>query len=352
MEDPKRELETKSINIIDSSITETKEISSLPQDEGVINVEDGCMDATGMEDVQPILFKESRATLPLFSVSGRNESGFTINCETTSKDTVSARGKPIRESPHNKSEKKEKRCTQLKKLSDYEDCVINEDNDEIKIEDETVIPQEKSEGEDTKVMQVERKASADPFAKKYTEIRKKQIFPACYTLLSKRDEQWVFERNNQLSGDEMATHIKRDPNRMGIIDCSLRGVDVKQTWSSLINEESGTGLSYVYPLGDGVFSENKFKEEVIKTYKKDGFVDVYVMYLKKKNVLSEWMVVCPGTRNEMAVGCKKANIPNKKMLVLLPVPMKLEKDEYYVVYKNYLKRRSANDIVAIYVKMK
>ncbi|EDR25355.1 hypothetical protein EDI_133420 [Entamoeba dispar SAW760] len=292
--------------------------------------------------VQPIQLKETHATLPLFSVKERDQKGFRIECgslvnsliEDTEKVTKSPKTpKSIREL------KREKKAQITKQIPEVIDVDVN-GSDSGDSDDISLIKK-----------QVQVNETVKQKNEQYKEIKRVKIYRTLYSLAKFKDGNWLIRRNVTLGEKDIGIYINTAPNKMEIHDLRKSNGEVSQTWNSRIIKDQALALINVYSVRDEVYCEREFKEFVFNLLESSGFIEIYTLGLDR-NLNDSWAFVSPFDRITGHKSHEKIPINNPHLLCVFPVPIISEKDEYYVIYHNYIKRRSINDYLAIQVRMR
>ncbi|EKE40136.1 hypothetical protein ENUP19_0047G0177 [Entamoeba nuttalli] len=290
--------------------------------------------------VQPIQLKETHATLPLFSVKERDQKGFRIECGSLVNSLIEEKETKSPKTPKSIREPKREKKTQIvKQMPEVIDVDFN--------------GSESDESDDLSLIkkQVQINETIKQKNERYKEIKRIKIYRTLYSLAKFKDGNWLIKRNVTLGEKDIGIYINTSPNKIEIHDLRKSNGEVSQTWNSRIIKDQSLALMNVYSVRDEVYCEREFKEFVINLLENSGFIEIYTLRLDR-NLTDSWVFVSPFDRITGHKSHEKIPINNPHLLCVFPVPIILEKDEYYVIYHNYIKRRSTNDYLAIQIRMR
>ncbi|BFU21892.1 hypothetical protein EHI8A_108380 [Entamoeba histolytica HM-1:IMSS-B] len=121
-----------------------------------------------------------------------------------------------------------------------------------------------------------------------------------------------------------------------VFDCDDEGLNMKCSYRV-----------YVYPFEQSIFDQQTYHHIQTEIIKNKGLVSNYLITIN--NTKHPIVFVCPATRISMCLLPKKTCVKQPNLTVIFPIPIYPEKNNYYVVYHNYLRRRDEKDIISFHV---
>ncbi|EDR26470.1 hypothetical protein EDI_009830 [Entamoeba dispar SAW760] len=124
-----------------------------------------------------------------------------------------------------------------------------------------------------------------------------------------------------------------------VFDCDDEGLNMKCNYRV-----------YVYPFEQSVFDQQTYHHVQTEIIKNKGLVSNYLVTIN--NTKHPFVFVCPATRISMCSLPKKNYVKQPNLTAIFPIPIYPEKNNYYVVYHNYLRRCDEKDIISFHVVFK